>query len=113
MNIKNKNLITYLIILFGILIRVLFLTKIPAGLNCDEASMAYEAFSILNTGHDRNGIFYPVYLLAWGSGQSALMTYLTIPFVKFFGLTVFSIRLAQAIISSLSIFAFKKIIDII
>ncbi len=89
--------------------RFIALDKFPIGLNCDEASLSYDAYSILETLSDRNGIFLPVYLLAWGSGQSALLTYISIPFIAVFGLNIWATRLPMAIISSISLVVFYKI----
>ena len=89
--------------------RFIALDKFPIGLNCDEASLSYDAYSILETLSDRNGTFLPVYLLAWGSGQSALLTYISIPFIAVFGLNIWATRLPMAIISSISLVVFYKI----
>ena len=47
--------------------------------------------------------FLPVFLVAWGSGQNALLSYLMMPFIAIFGLTTFSIRLPMAIIGGISL----------
>ncbi|MCI9178053.1 MAG: glycosyltransferase family 39 protein [Clostridia bacterium] len=104
--INKYNIILSTIFLIGILIRIVGISDYPNALNVDEASAGYEAYSILTTGNDRNGNFLPVYLVAWGSGQNALLTYLIIPFISLFGLTTLSIRLPMAIIGSISLFFF-------
>ena len=109
---KKKNIVfssTFLFILIliiGVCVRILFLSKFPSALNCDEASSGYEAFSILNYGIDRNGNHFPVFLVAWGGGQNALFSYLIIPFIALFGLSLFSIRLPMAILGIVSLFLF-------
>ena len=115
MNIKieREKIITYIIIGIGIILRVLYINRFPAGLNCDEASSVYEAYSIMTTLHDRNNIFMPVYLLSWGSGQNALLTYIMIPFVKLFGLNIWTTRLPMAIISSVSVIVFYKLLELV
>ena len=75
----------------------------PNALNCDEASAGYEAFSLLNYGIDRNGNHNPSFLVAWGSGQNALLTYLIIPLIKIFGLKTIAIRLPMAILGCVSL----------
>lgn len=108
---KNKSiLLIYLSFVIGFLTRLLWIEDFPNALNVDEISAGYDAFSILSTGIDRNGNFLPIYLEAWGSGQSALYAYLTIPFIKILGLNVLSIRLPMAIISSISIIFMYKIL---
>lgn len=67
---KKQWLIVAAIMLVGILVRLLFVGRYPAGLNQDEASAGYDAFAVLNYGIDRNGIHNPMHLIAWGSGQN-------------------------------------------
>ena len=101
---KEIYQISIIILIFlGIVIRIVGIGNLPNAENVDEISSGYEAFSILNYGIDRNGNFLPVFLKAWGSGQNALLTYLIIPFVHIFGLSIFAVRLPMAIISSISL----------
>lgn len=100
---ERINIIVFVLIILGCLIRIIGIDKLPIGLNCDEASSGYEAYSILNYGIDRNGNFLPVFLEAWGSGQNALYSYLMIPFVKLFGLNIITTRLPMAIIGCISL----------
>lgn len=117
-NRNKKNVTTYTFLFFallliGILIRTIGISKFPNALNCDEASSGYEAFSLLNYGIDRNGKHFPVFLIAWGGGQNALLTYLIIPFIQLFGLNTLSVRLPLALVGCISLplvyFLFKKI----
>ena len=107
-NIKQymPQILVAFIILIGILIRIVGIDKFPNALNVDEASAGYEAFSILNYGIDRNGNLLPVFLVAWGSGQNALLSYLMMPFIAIFGLSTFSIRLPMALIGGISLGVF-------
>lgn len=94
----------YVIAIFfiGALLRLIGLDELPAGLNQDEASAGYDAYAILTHGMDRNGYPYPVHLVAWGSGQNALYSYLAIPFIALFDLSVFSFRLPAALLGAFS-----------
>ncbi len=104
---KNKYILTVcLLLVIGFSVRLIGISNLPSGLNQDEASIGYEAYSILKTGLDRNGYSYPVHLESWGSGQNALYAYLSIPFIHFFGLNAFSVRIVNAIFSCLSLFLF-------
>jgi len=98
------------LLLLGCLVRIVGIQALPQGLNCDEASAGYEAFSLLTYGIDRNGNSFPVFLEAWGSGQNALYAYLMIPFVKAFGLNLLSTRLPMALLSCLSLFVWYKML---
>lgn len=109
--LKNKYKIIILIsIAVGIIVRVACISMYPNALNVDEASSGYDAYSILNYGIDRNGNFFPVYLEAWGSGQSVAYAILSIPFIKIFGLNTFSIRIPMAIIGCISLIIMYKIV---
>lgn len=103
---KHEFLFFFIIFALGAFLRFYRLSELPYGLNPDEASAGYEAFSILNYGIDRNAYRYPVLLKSWGSGQNVLYTYLTIPFVFILGLNVLSVRLPMAMVSTLSLLVF-------
>ncbi len=112
-NKKWFHIIFWSIILVAVLVRTIMFVAVPAGLNVDEASMLYDAYSILHYGVDRNGHSYPVYLEAWGSGQSALLAYLTIPFIAIFGMNVFSARIVLLLFSIGGVFAFYYLMKLI
>ena len=107
---KNYTLIVGLLLIVGFSIRLFGISIIPRDLNQDEASIGYEAFSILTTGFDRNGVSYPVHLVSWGSGQNALYAYLSMPFIKMFGLNEFSVRIVNALFSCMSLLVFYLLI---
>ena len=67
--------------------------RIPGGINVDEMGMGYDAWCLAHFGVDRYLKSYPVYLTNFGGGQSALYAYLCMPLVKFFGLSVITIRI--------------------
>lgn len=110
-NIPEKTkyisvLLPIIIFTVGILVRLLFVGQFPCGFNQDEASAGYDAFAILNYGIDRNGIPNPIHLIAWGSGQNIAYSWLCMPFIALFGLSVFSVRLPMAIVGSISVVIF-------
>lgn len=92
------------VVFIGILLRVLYFGSIPNGLNPDELSMLYDSYSLGRFGIDRNGHFLPVYLEAWGGGQSALLAYLTIPFVMIFGMNAVTVRIVSLLFSIIDLF---------
>lgn len=114
-NIKKETILVIVLIILGTLIRVVGISNYPNALNVDEASSGYEAYSLFTNGIDRNGNTLPVFFQSWGSGQNALYSYLSIPFIAIFGLNTFSIRLPMAIIGSISLIVFylllKRILD--
>ena len=107
----NKKIFIFCVFVIGFLVRILAIDSVPNGLNVDEASIGYEAYSILNYGIDRNGKSIPVFLEAWGSGQNALYAYIIMPFAKILGLSAFSVRLPMAIISCISLIVIYKLLN--
>lgn len=109
------KILIFLILLLGIIVRIYNVGEMPNALNVDEASSGYDTFSIMKNGVDRNGNELPVVLYAWGSGQSVLYTLISITFVAILGLNEFSIRIAMAIIGSISLiviyYLFKNIFE--
>jgi len=83
----------------AVAIRIWLFWEIPYGLNQDEASIGYDAFAIGNFGYDRNGFRMPVYPIGFGSGHGPLYTYLSIPAIRLLGLSVFSLRLTNVLLS--------------
>lgn len=79
-------IITYLIFSFKI-------NTFPPSLNADEAAFGYNAYSLLKTARDEYGFFLPLRLKSFGDYKLPLYSYLSIPFIKIFGLNEFSTRL--------------------
>ncbi|MCS6956666.1 MAG: glycosyltransferase family 39 protein [Patescibacteria group bacterium] len=94
----KKYLIIIILIAISFLSACLFLYKLnssPPFLNADEATNAYDAYSILKTGKDQYGNFLPLRFQSFGDYKLPLLTYLAIPWIKFFGLNELSIRLVN------------------
>lgn len=91
------------IFIVAVAVRIFQFPSHPGGLNQDEASIGYDAWSLLYYGVDRHGQSFPVHLLAWGSGQNALYAYLSMPFVLLFGLNVFSVRCVNLLFGLISL----------
>ena len=100
--IKNKyKWIVMAILLIGIILRFIAIDKIPIGINVDEAGMAYDAYCIANYGTDRYANPYPIYMINYGGGQSALYTYLVAILIKIFGFSLFIVRMPAFLFSIL------------
>lgn len=105
---KNVRKISYgivFIIIFSLAIftRIYKIDTLLNGLHVDETGMGYDAFCIANYGVDRYLNKFPVYMINFGGGQSALYTYLATIFVKFIGLNVIAIRMPGIVLSLLAI----------
>ena len=94
----KKYLTPILLIIISLLSVGLFFYKMnisPPALNADEASNAYDAYSILKTGRDQYGNFLPLRFKSFGDYKLPLLTYLAVPFIKAFGLTETGIRMVN------------------
>ncbi len=106
-NPSPVKFIFWIIILFVIFFsRFYKLQSTPPSLSIDEVSIGYNAYSILKTGRDEWGTFMPVSFRSVGDYKAPTLIYLTVPFVKIFGLNELGTRLPVAIFSTLNIFLF-------
>lgn len=102
--IKEKYILI-LIIGIAIFLRFFALGKVPISPDWDEAALGYNAYSIMQTGRDEYGKFLPVVLRSFDDYKPALYAYFAIPFIKIFGLSVFSVRFPSALFGTLTIIA--------
>jgi len=94
----KKYLTPILLIIISLLSVGLFFYKMnvsPPALDADEASFAYDAYSILKTGKDQYGNFLPLRFKSFGDYKLPLSTYITVPFIMIFGLTETGIRMVN------------------
>lgn len=110
---KHKTKILFvLILLVAVFTRLYRITEVPHGINVDEAGIAYDAYCLANNGTDRFLNKFPVYMINFGCGQSALYTYIDSIFIKMLGLNTLAIRLPAALLGItaivLSYFMIKK-----
>lgn len=103
----KKNIVSIIclmaIILIGTILRFNLLGINPPSLNWDEASIGYNAYSILKTGADEYGNVLPLSFRSFGDYKPPLYVYLTVPTVLLFGLNEFAIRFPAAIIGVLAV----------
>lgn len=84
-------------LLSAVILRFAGLAEAPPGLNQDEASNAWNAWCLLQTGEDQVGVHWPIfYTRALGENRSTLFLYLLLPFQWLFGLSAWSTRLPVA-----------------
>lgn len=100
----NKKLfLLILVFILGFLVRYWHITQIPPGLNRDEADIGYTAYSLIETGKDEYGKPWPISFKSFGDWKLPLYIYLTVPFVKIFGLTDFAVRFPSVLAGSMTI----------
>lgn len=102
MKLSNRLLLIVILIAAAVL-RFYALDRYPAGLNADEAALGYNAWSLLETGRDEHNASWPLVFRSFDDYKPPLYVYLTLPFVKFFGLTVWAVRLPSAIFGLLAV----------
>ncbi len=103
-NSKLKNTAVLIaVLLIATLLRFWKLGDYPA-LNADEAAIGYNAYSLIQTGHDEHGNSWPIHFQSFGDFKPGLYFYLVLPFVEFFGLNEWSIRIPGAFLGVLTVF---------
>lgn len=99
------KLLPFLILILSGLLRFVYLSKVPGGMDRDETFVAWNALALLKDGMDSSGNHFPIYLADWGDGHSALYSWILIPIFalnkgKFHP---FLSRLPQAVIAVLTV----------
>ena len=92
------------ILLLAAALRLFALDKYPVGLNADEAALGYNAYSLLLTGKDEHGVSWPLVFRSFDDYKPPLYVYLDIPFVKLFGLNIWSVRLPSALLGIATVY---------
>jgi len=87
-----------IILLLSIFLRFYKLGSNPPSLDWDEASLGYNAYSILKTGADEYGNHLPIAFRSFDDYKPPVYVYLTVPSVALFGLNEFAVRLPAALI---------------
>lgn len=101
--VRDRNSLVLLLILsLAFWLRFYRLEEIPS-FHEDEADLAYNAYSILQTGKDQMSQFLPIATTSLGDARPAFYVYLAVPAIKFFGLTVFAARLPALVFSTLTV----------
>lgn len=99
----KKYLPILLILLLAALLRLIALDKYPAGLNADEAAIGYNVWSLIQTGKDEHGASWPIVFRSFDDYKLPAYFYLVLPFVKFFGMNVWTVRLPSALLGIASV----------
>jgi 4-amino-4-deoxy-L-arabinose transferase-like glycosyltransferase len=93
-----KTLILSFIIVLAAVLRIWGIGQYPVGLNADEAAIGYNAYSLLQTGKDEYGTWFPLAFKSFGDYKPGLYFYIVVPFVGLFGLNEFAVRLPSALL---------------
>lgn len=111
-----KKYILILIIILAFVLRTYKLGSNPPSLYWDEASLGYNAYSILKTAHDEHGKFLPITNFgAFGDYKPPLYIYATVPSIAILGFSEFAIRFPSALFGVLTVlltyFLAKKLFE--
>lgn len=111
-----KKYFLVIIILVAFILRFYKLGEVPPSLYWDEASLGYNAFSILKTARDEHGKFLPATnFAAFGDYKPPGYIYTAVPSVAVFGLNEFAVRFPSAFFGVLTVlvtyFLTKKLFE--
>jgi 4-amino-4-deoxy-L-arabinose transferase-like glycosyltransferase len=106
MRINNRLKWGFLIcILFlAFFLRIYKINSNPPGLTADEASLGYNAYSILKTGKDEYGTLFPIIFKSFGDYKPGLYIYLAVPAIATLGLNETAVRLPSIIAGVITIY---------
>ena len=93
-----------IILLVAIFFRFFHLTSSPPGLNWDEVSIGYNAYSILKTGKDEWGQFMPLSFKAFGEHKLPGLIYASVPGIWLFGTTDLGVRVTPALLGVFAVY---------
>jgi len=99
-----------LVLFIAIFLRFWNLGSVPPSASMDEASIGYNAYSVLKTGLDEFGQFPLISQRGYDDYRRSTYLFLVSPSVGIFGLNAFSIRLPAAVLSILTVFATYHIV---
>src|SRR3989338_7963364 len=97
MKSKKVLLILLTVVVLAAVLRFYKITEIPPGINQDEGSIGYTAYSILKTGLDEYGRAFPVSFESFGDCKLPFYIYTVVPFVSVFGLSELAVRFPSAL----------------
>jgi len=100
---KREWLLLLIVVGFAAMIRLWNLGTIPPGVNRDEASIGYTAYSLLKTGKDEYGVSWPVSIKSFGDWKLPLYIYASMVPISIAGLTDSSVRIVSALAGVLTV----------
>src|SRR3990170_6844573 len=100
-----KRILFILIMVLAFGLRIFKLGQNPPSLYWDEASLGYNAFSIMTTGHDEHGELFPLArFIAFGDYKPPGYIYALIPGFLLLGANDLTVRLPSAVSGILMVF---------
>ena len=97
------DLAVLFIFVLAAVLRFYKLGEVPSSVNADEAAIGYNAYSIIKTGKDEYGEYFPLSFRSFDDYKAPLYIYLTSFSVAVFGLNDFSVRFISALSGTLTV----------
>ena len=76
---KDGRKIVLFLFFFSLFLRAIWWSKFPPGFTADEATMGYDAYSLLKTGKDQFGTSWPLAFRSFGDYRPPLHIYASMP----------------------------------
>lgn len=99
----TNNILLLLILLLFLFSRLYNISEIPASLYWDEASIGYNAYSVLKTGKDEWGEFLPLHFRAFGEFKLPVYIYSVLLAEIVFGVSQLAVRIPAVIFGLFSV----------
>lgn len=103
MKSKRVLFIFLIILILAAVLRFYKIDEIPPGINRDEGSVGYTAYSLLKTGRDEYGRVFPVSFESFGDWKLPFYIYTVVPFVSLFGLSELAVRFPSALFGTATV----------
>jgi 4-amino-4-deoxy-L-arabinose transferase-like glycosyltransferase len=103
MQLNRTKILLLAILLLAFFLRLYKVTEVPPSLNWDEASIGYNAYSVLKTGRDEWGQFMPIHFKSYGEYKLPAQIYASIPGIFIFGLNELGVRITPVIYGTLTV----------
>lgn len=98
-----KNIALLFIIILAATLRLYNLDQVPPSASLDEASIGWNAYSVLKTGADEFGDFPLISQRGYDDFRRSTYLLLVVPFIALFDLQTLSIRLPSVLLSLLTV----------
>ncbi len=100
---KKHFLLLALFTLLGFFLRIIDVSNDPPGLYIDEASIGYNAYTILTTGKDEYGSTHPLWFRSFGDYKMPVYMYAVASSMALFGKTEFAVRIPSVLTGTFTI----------
>ena len=100
------------ILLLALTLRLYKLGEFPYGFHVDEVKVAWNALSILKTGHDDQNKILGLYYNSFGDFRPSGIFYIAVPSIAIFGRSEFATRFPVALFGALTILPIYFLIEI-